>query len=50
MMRNIVVTGNPVYGFYYYGPFDSVESASEWARTTLSSPDWWVAGLTVIGQ
>ena len=36
----IVITGNPVDGFEYYGPFDSPSQAGDWAEDLLQQ-DWW---------
>lgn len=38
----ILITGNPVDGFQYHGPFDSTEDAADWASRTQDA-DWWVA-------
>lgn len=40
----IVITGNPVDGFAYHGPFESEEEAQEWAENECQD-DWWVAPL-----
>lgn len=37
-----VVTGNPVDGFTFYGPFTDPEDANEWADDNLRNLDWWV--------
>ena len=45
----IVVTGNPVDGFTFYGPFPSGQEAVEWADNAGRGDcdtDWWVAPLT----
>src|SRR5262245_19657920 len=44
MSKWIVVTGNPVNGFTFTGPFDDSDAAAEWAES-LSGEDWWVAEI-----
>jgi hypothetical protein len=39
----IVITGNPVDGFTYHGPFVSAEDANAYAEDLPT--DWWVAPL-----
>lgn len=42
----IVVSGNPVDGFYFFGPFKTGEDAIEWAeRSRDGRTDWWIAPL-----
>jgi hypothetical protein len=43
-MKSIIITGDPVDGFDYTGPFDSAEKATEWAEEHCD-PDWWVADI-----
>ena len=43
--KKLVITGNPVDGFFYYGPFDSAEEAIEWASVQHDTQDWWIAPL-----
>lgn len=43
-MDKIIITGNPVNGFTYYGTFSSVDEATDWAGLNLGG-DWWVAEL-----
>jgi hypothetical protein len=38
----IVITGDPVQGFIFTGPFTTHEAAEEWARDLQ---DWWSALL-----
>jgi hypothetical protein len=33
-------------GYDYFGPFDEVEIAEEWASHNLNKNDWWLAVLT----
>lgn len=40
----IIVTGNPVDGFEYHGPFNTEDSAIEWADTFIED-EWWLAHL-----
>lgn len=44
-MRYIVVSGNPIDGFHFRGPFDDEDDAREWAEQHCKG-DWWVAPLT----
>ena len=46
MGLHIVVTGNPVDGFNYIGPFKTADDAIEWAdaKSDLEG-DWWIAAL-----
>lgn len=43
----IIITGNPVDGFMYYGPYSTHDEAIEAAEasTTLDGDDWWIARL-----
>lgn len=43
-MKHILVTGNPVTGFTFYGPFDTANDAGE-AGDKLTLVDWWVGQL-----
>lgn len=49
-MKYIIVTGNPVDGFTFMGPFGTRESAIEWTEDNSRdlSADWWIAALTAI--
>jgi hypothetical protein len=38
----IVITGDPVQGFIFTGPFDSHEAAERWAE---GRQEWWTALL-----
>jgi hypothetical protein len=42
--KMITVTGNPVDGFKFYGPFIDVEDAQ--AQGEVGDADWWIADLT----
>lgn len=45
----IVIVGNPVDGFSYYGPFEDRETAIKYAeRNFRNSGDWWVHDLMPI--
>lgn len=44
-MAAIVIIGNPVQGFNYHGPFDTVEEAAEWGNDNSEGGDWWVTDL-----
>lgn len=41
----IVITGNPVDGFGYFGPFDDVEAADAWAERQRFEESYWVHTL-----
>lgn len=43
--KQIVITGNPVDGFFFYGPFDSAEAAISWAEVEHQGQSWWVAPM-----
>lgn len=40
----IVIMGDPVDGFAYFGPFPDADSAVEWGNTNGDS-DWWITSL-----
>lgn len=42
---HIVITGNPVQGFFFYGPFQSETEAVDWAEREQSDFEWWIAPL-----
>lgn len=44
MGMHILITGNPVDGFSYYGPFKTGEDAIEHGNNR-HGPDWWIAPL-----
>lgn len=44
--KHIVVTGNPVDGFTFYGTFRTANEAGDWAADELSKEEWWTASLT----
>jgi hypothetical protein len=41
----VVISGNPVDGFFYYGPFDSAEAAASAAEDSVLDADWWISKL-----
>lgn len=41
----IVITGNPVDGLTFLGPFQDAATANEWADLMDVEPEWWVATL-----
>jgi hypothetical protein len=45
MGMHIVVAGNPIDGFEFYGPFRTEPDAIEWAGENLDG-DWWTASLS----
>lgn len=42
MGMHVVIVGNPVGGFRYYGPFTTGEEGVEWASENLDDY-WWTA-------
>jgi hypothetical protein len=49
MRQYIIITGNPVQGFSYVGPFNDNNDAVEAAIDILEA-DWWVAELIHPGK
>lgn len=45
-MQSIIVTGNPIEGFQYWGPFDEFTDAISYQFE--GEGDWWVAGIMPI--
>jgi hypothetical protein len=42
----IVIYGNPVEGFNYFGPFHLREDALAWAEHSVPDmDDWWITNL-----
>ena len=43
-MKYILISGNPVDGFEYIGPFDGPEAAHEYVENDrdMRDGDWWV--------
>ena len=41
----LVIFGNPVDGFRFYGPFKGVDEAIKWAENQ-GSADWWLGEVT----
>lgn len=39
----IIISGNPVDGLNFFGPFDDIELAIEWAAERFD--EWWSATL-----
>jgi hypothetical protein len=46
--KYIIIEGNPVDGFRYYGPFKNFARAHEWAvnNRELDKRYWWAIPLT----
>jgi hypothetical protein len=42
----LLIVGNPVDGFDYYGPFPDADAASEWAENNRRDEVWWTTKLT----
>ena len=45
MIRYIIITGNPVEGFTFYGSFDTIAQASAAGDHWDLTQEWWVARL-----
>ena len=43
-MKYIMITGNPVDGFSFTGPFDTHDEAVNYGEN-FHSGDWWIAPL-----
>lgn len=43
--RSIIVAGNPIDGFKFYGPFDDAGGANKWGDNNIRNEDWVVGGL-----
>lgn len=44
-MKHLLVTGNSIDGLMFYGPFDSVEEAVEYAEKFHNNMEWCVGEL-----
>jgi hypothetical protein len=45
-MTHLIVTGNPLDGFTYHGPYSSSEAAVAGAADRFDGADWWVVPVT----
>ena len=43
----IIITGNPVSGFQYYGPFEDTTIAERFGELQADEKEFWVAPLNV---
>jgi len=43
--KYILVEGNPLSGFNFYGPFDNEAAAVRYAERDPEDDEWWVADL-----
>jgi hypothetical protein len=48
--QRIIVTGTPIDGFTYIGPFDSFDSAESYADHIGVMGDWWITTLQSPGK
>lgn len=48
MDLHIIITGNPVDGLAFCGPFASVDDAIHYADTVHHGDEWWIAELTPV--
>lgn len=44
MLKYIVVSGNPIDGLFFNGPFEERDDAVTWAGINLND-NWWIAEL-----
>lgn len=44
-MKYIIITGNPVDGLGFVGPFKTAEEANRYADLSFTAGDWWVVSL-----
>jgi len=44
-MLTILITGNPVDGFVYRGPFVDRDAAIKYAEDNYTGADWWISDL-----
>lgn len=44
----ILVTGNPITGFTYYGPFVDGATAITWAENHIGNEHYWTAPLVPV--
>ena len=42
----IIITGNPVDGFTFIGPFNDSEEADAYAVEKLRGEEWWIADMS----
>lgn len=50
----IIIHGNPIHGFSYYGPFEDEDAACNWVEYSAVghreiTGDWWISPLNVVG-
>ena len=45
-VKHMIVQGNPVDGFTYYGPFDTPEEAEDYVLKYDNGESWWHAKMT----
>jgi hypothetical protein len=44
-VTTIIVTGDPVQGYRYIGPFADIEDAEDWAERAMPNELWWAIPL-----
>ncbi len=47
LAMKMIITGDPIDGFRYFGPFADGNSACDWADSNVSEMNWWIAELNV---
>lgn len=45
-VKHLIVQGNPVDGFTYYGPFDTQQEAEDYVLKYDNGESWWHAKMT----
>jgi hypothetical protein len=46
MTTFIIITGNPVDGFNYWGPYPTHTEAAEEASEFFRTCDWWISDIS----
>jgi hypothetical protein len=46
-VTTIIVTGDPVQGYRYIGPFADIEDAEDWAERAMPNELWWAIPLII---
>jgi hypothetical protein len=44
----IIITGNPIDGLNFFGPFSNSDDAIKWAENHSTGADWWLANVTPV--
>jgi hypothetical protein len=46
MTKNVLVVGDPVGGYRFYGPLKTEKEAMDFADFAFTAEKWWVADMT----